>query len=82
MNILKAFKLNLVNFFKKCYQFMSPPSVDKTFILKPRGSFQFYSNLRLQIWRMKISISLLSLLATAAHYWQPPIAKLIAENSE
>ena len=46
MCILKAFKVNLVNFFKKYHKFVSPPSVDKVIHLKAPGSLQVYYNLR------------------------------------
>lgn len=39
----------------------------------PKGSFQFYYELSLLTWWMKISISLLSIITTQ-HYWQLPIS--------
>ena len=73
MCILKAFKVNLVNFFKK-YQFISPPSVGKDIYLNAPDGFQFYYNLRSLIWWVKISISLSSIIYSpllAASYPRP-----------
>lgn len=62
MCIFKAFKVNLVHFFKKYHQLVSLPSVDKDIYLNAPDGFQFYYNLKSLIWWVKISISLTSII--------------------